>query len=139
MVDGVDIVLDASDNFPTRFALNRVCVERRKPLVSGAGIRLEGQVTVFRPDQEDQPCYRCLYHEDATDMEENCSRIGVLAPVVGVIGSMQALETIKIILGIGDSLAGRLLLFDGKRGEWQTLKLPRDPACPVCGDAASTR
>lgn len=135
-VGEVDLVLEASDNFPTRFAVNRACVRQKKPLVSGAGIRLEGQITVFRPDLENQPCYRCLYNEDATDMEENCSRIGVLAPVVGVIGSMQALEAIKIILDIGEGLAGRLMLFDASRSEWQTLKLPKDPACPVCGDGA---
>lgn len=135
-VGKVDLVLEASDNFPTRFAVNRACVKQRKPLVSGAGIRLEGQITVFRPDLDNQPCYRCLYNDQARDLEENCSRVGVLAPVVGIIGAMQALETIKIIVGIGQSLAGRLLLFDASLAEWQSLKLRKDPACPVCGTAA---
>lgn len=137
-VGKVDLVLEASDNFPTRFAVNRACVKQRKPLVSGAGIRLEGQITVFRPDLDNQPCYRCLYNDQARDMEENCSRVGVLAPVVGIIGAMQALEAIKLIVGIGQSLAGRLLLFDAARSEWQTLKLRKDPACPVCGTAATS-
>ncbi|HLA75759.1 MAG TPA: HesA/MoeB/ThiF family protein [Gammaproteobacteria bacterium] len=126
-----DVIVDASDNFPTRFALNAACVQARKPLVSGAAIRMEGQVAVFRADLPDSPCYRCLYHEQA-ETEGGCAQLGVLAPLLGVIGSVQAIETIKLLLGIGTTLASRLLLFDALHMEWRSLKLHKDPACPVC-------
>jgi adenylyltransferase/sulfurtransferase len=126
-----DVVLDCSDNFATRFAVNDACVRARTPLVSGAAIRLEGQVAVFRPDRPDSPCYRCLY-KDETELGETCTQTGVLAPLVGVVGSIQALEAMKVLLELGTTLIGRLLLFDAERLEWRTLILRKDPACPVC-------
>lgn len=128
-----DVVVDASDNFTTRFAINRSCVAQRKPLVSGAAIRMEGQVAVFDSRQSHSPCYQCLYTE-GEDAEANCARNGVMAPLVGIIGSVQAMETIKLISGIGSTLTGRLLLLDASSMQWRELKLPRDPACPVCGN-----
>lgn len=131
-VEEADVVADCSDNFATRFALNAACVKARKPLVSGAAIRMQGQLSVFMPAQSGGPCYRCLYPEQGEE-ENRCSETGVLAPVVGVIGSLQAVETIKCLLGKETVLSGRLLLFDALRMEWQSIKLRRDPACPVCG------
>ena len=130
-----DVVLDCSDNFTTRFDINRACHQRGTPLVSGAAVRFEGQLSVFDSRTEDSPCYRCLYAE-GDEEAETCSENGVLSPVVGIIGAMQALEAIKLILSIGTSLSGRLLLFDGLAMEWRTLNLPRDPICPVCGSKA---
>ncbi len=127
-----DVVVDASDNFPTRFALNAACVQYAKPLVSGAAIRMEAQISVFTNDHVDSPCYRCLY-KDEPGPADACSQSGVLGPLVGVIGSMQALETLKLLSGIGTSLGGRLLLLDAQQLEWRTLRLRRDPSCPVCG------
>ncbi|WP_339856425.1 molybdopterin-synthase adenylyltransferase MoeB [Pseudohongiella acticola] len=132
----VDLVVDACDNFSTRFAINAVCVKHKVALVSGAAIRLEGQVAVFDSRQPDSPCYQCLY-QDGDDEQMSCARNGVLAPVVGVIGSMQALEAIKVLSGMGKSLCGRLLLFDAMSSTWRELRLPRDPACKVCGAGAS--
>jgi adenylyltransferase/sulfurtransferase len=126
-----DVVVDASDNFATRFALNTACVAAGKPLVSGAAIRMEAQVTVF-PGTPGGPCYRCLYPEDGT-VDETCSANGVLAPLVGIIGSLQAVETIKLLTGAGTPLVGRLLLLDALDMEWRSLKLGPDPQCPVCG------
>ncbi len=131
-VQHADVVADASDNFATRFALNAACVRAKKPLVSGAAIRMEGQVAVFDLRRADSPCYRCLYR-DGPGGEEGCTALGVLAPVPGIIGSIQAVEVIKLLLGIGDSLNGRLLLLDALSMEWRTVKLRKDPACPVCG------
>lgn len=128
-----DVVVDASDNFTTRFAINRSCVKLRKPLVSGAAIRLEGQVTVFDSRQSQSPCYQCLYTE-GDDEEANCARNGVMAPLVGIIGSVQAMETIKLISQVGTTLAGRLLLLDAATMQWREMRLPRDPACPVCSN-----
>lgn len=133
-VRAADVVVDASDNFETRFALNAACVRNRTPLVSGAAIRMEGQVTVFHNERSDAPCYRCLYR-DEDDEGDTCSLTGVLAPVVGIIGTVQATEVLKVLLGIGDTLNGRLLLLDALNMEWRTLKLRKDPACPVCGTA----
>ena len=127
-----DVVVDASDNLPTRLAINAACVRVKVPLVSGAAIRLEGQVLVWRPGGEGA-CYRCLYR-DAAMNPETCAQTGVLAPVVGVIGSVQAVEAIKVLTGLGEPLDGRLLLLDAARMEWRTIKARRDPACPVCGD-----
>ena len=129
-VDGVDIVLDCSDNFPTRFEVNRYCVETRTALVSGAAIRLEGQIMNYQPNVEG-PCYQCLYTQ-VYENAETCEMEGVLGPVVGVIGTMQALQTLLILTGQGEPLIGRLLLLDAASMEWQGVKLPRNPACPVC-------
>ena len=130
-----DAVVDCSDNFATRFALNRGCVANKTPLISGAAIRLEGQVAVFRPERADSPCYRCLY-KDMDELGESCSQTGVLAPLVGIIGSIQATETIKVLLDIGETLTGRLLVLDALSMEWRSIKLRKDPDCPVCGSAA---
>lgn len=132
LVRQADVVLDCSDNFPTRHALNRACVAARKPLVSGAGIRFDGQVAVFDLRRPDAPCYHCLFAEDSRSAEERCATMGVFAPLVGVIGTLQALEAIKLIAGIGESLAGRLLLFDALATRWHEVRLARDPHCPVC-------
>lgn len=131
-VAGVDLVIDGSDNFETRFAVNAACVAERKPLVSGAAIRAEGQLSVFRADLGEGPCYRCLYTESGST-DETCAGNGVLAPVVGIIGSLQALEAIKVLTGLGEPLHGRLLVFDGMTLEFREMKLRRDPGCPVCG------
>ncbi len=127
-----DVVLDCSDNFPTRFALNETCVRTGTALVSGAAIRLEGQLSTFLPARPESPCYRCLY-ADGDEMAETCAQEGILAPVVGVIGTLQALEGIKVLLGMGDTLCGRLLLFDAMALEWRTIRLRKNPNCPVCG------
>ena len=132
---GADVVLDCSDNFATRHALNRACVAARKPLVSGAGIRFDGQVAVFDLRREDAPCYHCLFAEDARAEEERCATMGVFAPLVGIIGTFQALEAIKLVAGVGDTLAGRLMLFDALASRWHEVRLARDPHCAVCGAA----
>jgi len=131
-----DVIVDASDNFTTRYLLNEMSVATRTPLVSGAAIQMDGQVTVFRPDLDAQPCYRCLYR-DGTETEQTCSENGILAPLVGIIGSIQALETIKVLTATGKDLSGRLMILDGRSMEWRTLKLKRDPACPVCSSRQS--
>jgi adenylyltransferase/sulfurtransferase len=125
-----DVVLDCSDNFPTRFTVNEACVKEKTPLVSGAAIRMEGQATTFLHDGE-SPCYRCLYRDEGAEYE-TCAAEGILAPVVGVIGTIQAVEAIKVLVGTGETLNGRLLLFDSNAMEFQTVRLPRDPECPVC-------
>jgi adenylyltransferase/sulfurtransferase len=130
-VEQADVVLDCSDNFVTRFAVNAACVKHTTPLVSGAAVRLEGQLAVFLPGRENSPCYSCLYRE-GEDEDQTCSENGVLSPIVGIIGSMQALEAIKVILQIGETLSDRLVVFDGMTHVWRTLKIPRDPDCPVC-------
>ena len=127
-----DVVLDCSDNFDTRFAVNQACVTHRTPLVSGAAIRMEGQVAVFDSRTGNSPCYHCLYKE-GEEHDQTCSGNGVLSPVVGIIGSLQALEAIKVILSMGKTLAGRLVIFDGLTHEWRTLSLRQDPDCAVCG------
>jgi adenylyltransferase/sulfurtransferase len=126
-----DVVLDCSDNFSTRFAINNACVRHRTPLVSGAAIRFEGQVTVFTPGQNNSPCYNCLYSSDGEELQ-NCATNGVIAPITGIIGSIQALEAMKLIMKIGDALTGRLLLLDGLTMEWNTMKLRKNPNCPTC-------
>lgn len=125
-----DLVIDGSDNFATRFAVNDACVANHTPLVSGAAIRTEGQISVFS-GQPGDPCYRCLYG-NAGELDETCSQNGVLAPLVGIIGSMQAVEAIKVLSGIGTPLIGRLMLLDAMHMEWRTVKLKADPKCPVC-------
>ncbi len=135
-VQAADVVIDCSDNFPTRFAVNRACVAAKKPLVSGAVVRFEGQVGVFRADRSDSPCYACLYRDTGSDEGDLCSQFGVLAPVAGTIGALQATETLKVLLDIGETLAGRLLVLDALHMEWRTVRLRKDPACPVCGTGA---
>lgn len=126
-----DVVLECSDNFASRFALNCACVSEQRPLVSGAAIRLEGQVAVFDARQADAPCYQCLYGE-ADEQSLTCSESGVLAPLVGIIGSMQALEAIKVLSGLGAPLLGKLLMFDAMSSDWRSLRLKKDPACGCC-------
>ncbi|MDI1230454.1 MAG: molybdopterin-synthase adenylyltransferase MoeB [Methylobacter sp.] len=126
-----DVVLDCSDNFSTRFAINSACVKQQTPLVSGAAIRFEGQVTVFTPGKNDSPCYNCLYHNDGEELQ-NCATNGVIAPITGIVGSIQALEAMKLIMNIGEALTGRLLLLDGLTMEWNTMKLRKNPDCPTC-------
>jgi adenylyltransferase/sulfurtransferase len=127
----VDILIDASDNFVTRFAINAASVATGTPLVSGAAIRMEGQLSVFIPGHNNSPCYRCLYRE-GDEPDQTCADNGVLAPIVGIIGTLQALETLKLLLDIGETLCGRVLIFDGLYHEWRSIKLSRDPGCPVC-------
>jgi len=132
-IAAVDIVIDCSDNFRTRFALNAACWQQQVPLVSGAAIRSEGQLMVIDPRVADSPCYRCLYDDAVQDEQLSCSQNGVLAPIVGVIGAMQALEVIKVLAQYGESAVGKLLIFDGKALEWRRLRLRKDSTCPVCG------
>ena len=132
LVPQVDLVIDGCDNFATRFAVNRTCVKHRKPLVSGAAIRFEGQISVFPNNGEDFPCYQCLYKKDEGEEEQTCSENGVLAPVVGLIGSIQAIEAIKVLLNIGDTLQGKLMVIDSMTMDIRTIKLKKDPACPAC-------
>ncbi len=127
-----DVVIDASDNFATRHAVNRACVAARKPLVSGAAVRFDGQVAVFDLQRDDAPCYHCLFPEGGDADEVRCAENGVFAPLVGIIGSMQAAEALKLIVACGTSLNGKLLLLDSLAMEWRTLRLKRDPACAVC-------
>jgi adenylyltransferase/sulfurtransferase len=133
LVARADVVLDCSDNFATRHALNRACVAHRKPLVSGAGIRFDGQVAVFDLRRDDAPCYHCLFAEEGGVEEERCATMGVFAPLVGVVGTMQAMEAIKLVTGVGETLAGRLMLFDALASRWHEVRLARDPECSVCG------
>lgn len=131
-VAAVDLVLDCSDNFATREAVNAACVRAGKPLVSGAAIRLEGQLSVFDPRRADSPCYHCLYGH-GSEAELTCSEAGVVGPLVGVVGSLQALEALKLLAGFGEPLVGRLLLIDALGSRFRELKVRRDPECPVCG------
>jgi len=130
-VQQADIVLDGSDNFATRFAVNQACVNHHVPLVSGAAIRMEGQVAVFMNNGHDSPCYHCLYKDEGKE-EIRCSETGVLAPVVGIIGSLQATEAIKILAGVKENLSGSVLIMDALHQDWRRLKLAKDPKCPVC-------
>jgi len=130
-VQACDLVLDCTDNFATRFAINKACVKAGVPLVSGAAIRGEGQLAVFDTRQPDAPCYQCLYPDQGND-ELTCSEAGVIGPLVGIIGACQAMEAIKMLAGVGQPLTGRLLVLDAWRMDWRELKLTRDPECPVC-------
>jgi adenylyltransferase/sulfurtransferase len=130
-VAAASVVIDCSDNFATRFALNRASVAAGVPLVSGAAIRGEGQLSVYDPRDASSPCYHCLYPEQGNE-ELTCSQAGVIGPLVGMIGATQAMEAIKVIAGVGKPLVGRLLLLDAWRMEWREMKLARDPGCPVC-------
>ncbi|MGV8918736.1 MAG: molybdopterin-synthase adenylyltransferase MoeB [Pseudomonas sp.] len=131
-VAAVDVVLDCSDNFGTREAVNAACVAARKPLVSGAAIRLEGQLSVFDPRREESPCYHCLYGH-GSEAELTCSEAGVVGPLVGLVGSLQALEALKLLAGFGEPLVGRLMLIDALTSRFRELKVKRDPGCSVCG------
>ena len=131
LLNRVDLVIDATDNFTTRFELNDACWRCGTPLVSGAAIRWEGQVAVFDPRDATSPCYRCLY-ADGSGEALNCAENGVIAPLVGVVGAMQAMEAVKLITGVGDPLTGRVLYYDAKRGEWRAFKLAQRSGCPTC-------
>ncbi len=130
-----DVVIDCSDNFKTRYTLNRICVKLKKPLVSGAAIGFEGQLTVFDMRSDESPCYHCLFPDSGSDEEMRCAENGVFSPLVGMIGTAQAAEAMKLMAGIGQSLQGRLLLLDVLSMEWRTIKLNRDPACKVCSNS----
>jgi molybdopterin/thiamine biosynthesis adenylyltransferase len=138
LVSTADVVVDATDNFATRHAINRACVRYHKPLVSGAGVRFDGQVAVFDLRRDDSPCYHCLFPEEGDLEEMRCAVMGVFAPLVGIIGSMQAAETLKLIMGVGEPLQGRLLLLDVLAMQTRTVKLSKDAACKVCGDGRTT-
>jgi len=127
------VVLDCSDNYATRHAVNAACIRHGKPLVAGAVIRFDGQVMVFDPRDPESPCYACMFTPEAEFEEVQCSTMGVFAPLVGVIGAMQAAEALKLISGAAPAMTGRLLMLDGRTMEWNTMKVPRDPACVVCG------
>ena len=127
-----DVVLDCSDNFATRHAVNRACVAHRKPLVSGAAIRFDAQVMVFDLRERDAPCYACLFPEDAQVEEVQCSQMGVFAPLTGMVGAIQAMEAMKLVVGAGESWSGRLLLIDASAADWRTVRVSKDPGCRVC-------
>ncbi len=129
----VDIVVDCCDNFATRHAVNRACVEHRTPLVSGAAIRFDGQVAVFDRRDPASPCYHCLFGEGEALEETRCAVMGVFAPIVGIVGATQAAEALKVLAGVGESLAGRLLLLDALSMRWREVRVTRDPVCAVCG------
>ena len=133
LLPGADVLLDCSDNFATRHTLNRASVRHRVPLVSGAAIRFDGQLAVYDPRQPASPCYACVFPEAQAPEETRCATLGVLAPLVGLVGSMQAAEALKLLSGMGSNLVGRLLLLDALRSDFQPLQLVRDPICLVCG------
>jgi molybdopterin/thiamine biosynthesis adenylyltransferase len=133
LVPTVHVVVDCCDNFATRQAVNAACVKHKVPLVSGAAIRMDGQLAVYDARHEASPCYACIFPPDHAPEEVRCSTMGVLAPLVGVIGTMQAMETVKLITGIGSRLTGRLQMLDGRGMEWNEMRLQRNPNCPVCG------
>ena len=133
LVGQADVVLDCCDNFATRQAVNAACVRHGRPLVSGAAIRFDAQIAVFDPRDPASPCYACLFPPDSAPEEVRCATMGVLAPLVGVVGSLQAIEALKLLSGSGTSLAGRLLMLDARQLEWTTLRVRRQAQCPVCG------
>ncbi|NMM06193.1 molybdopterin-synthase adenylyltransferase MoeB [Polaromonas sp.] len=132
LVPGTDLVLDCTDNFVTRHAINRACVKHCKPLVSGAAIRFDGQITVYDPRSAQSPCYSCVFPELDLPEETRCATMGVFAPLVGIVGTVQAAEALKLLCDIGQALTGRLLMLDGRSLAWNEMKLIRNPACPVC-------
>ena len=132
LIKDVDIVLDGTDNFESRFEINKACVEFQKPLVSAAVIRLEGQISVFKGYEKDQPCYQCLYSQEGSG-RENCVENGVLAPVAGLIGTIQALQAIKVLLNLGEQLCGVLMLVDALDLSFRKVKIVKDSECPICG------
>ncbi len=135
LVPQASVVLDCSDNFTTRHAVNAACVRHHKPLVSGAAVRFDGQISVYDSRDGTSPCYACVFPPDADFEEVRCATMGVFAPLVGIIGTLQAAEALKLLSGVGRSLAGRLLMLDGRAMEWTELTLPRHARCPVCGSA----
>jgi molybdopterin/thiamine biosynthesis adenylyltransferase len=135
LVAQADVVLDCCDNFATRHAINVACVAHKKPLVSGAAIRFDGQISVYDPRNEDSPCYACVFPKEATFEETRCATMGVFAPLVGIIGTMQAAEALKLISGAGRPLTGRLLMLDGRAMEFTEIRMGRHAGCPVCGMA----
>jgi molybdopterin/thiamine biosynthesis adenylyltransferase len=137
-VQGADVVIDCSDNFQTRQAVNRACVAHRKPLVSGAAIGFDGQVSVYDLRQAGAPCYACIFPPEATFEEVRCATMGVFAPLVGIIGTVQAAEALKLLVGIGQSLAGRLQMLDARAMEWTEIRMARQPGCTVCGAQPTT-
>ncbi len=139
LVDEADVVLDCSDNFATRQAVNAACVNHAKPLVSGAAIGFDGQISVYDTRDAAAPCYACLFPPEATFDEANCATMGVFAPLVGIIGSMQASEAVRLLAGVGSSLAGRLQLLDGRTMEWNEMRAPRNPGCKICGTRLQQR
>jgi molybdopterin/thiamine biosynthesis adenylyltransferase len=139
LVATADVVLDCTDNFATRHAINRACVHHRKPLVSGAAIRFDGQVSVYDLRRDDSPCYHCLFPEGEEVEEVRCAVMGVFAPLTGIIGTMQAAEALKLVAGIGESLTGRLLLLDTLEMEWRSVRFRKDAGCAVCGPTQAGR
>ena len=135
LVREADVVLDGSDNFATRHAVNRACVAHRKPLVSGAAVRFDGQISVFDLRRDDAPCYACLFPEGGESEDMPCSIMGVFAPLTGIVGTIQAAETLKLLAGTGELLAGRVMLLDALTMQIRTIRLKKDPACAVCGNA----
>lgn len=135
LVRDVQVVVDCCDNFSTRQAVNAACVKHRVPLVSGAAIRMDGQLAVYDPRDVASPCYACVFAPDTAPEEAQCATLGVLAPLVGVIGTLQAMEAVKLLSGMGSRLTGQLQLLDGRDLAWNTLRLQRNPHCPVCGEA----
>ena len=133
LVRDADVVIDCSDNFVTRHAVNAACVSHRKPLVAGAAIGFDGQVSVYDVRQPGTPCYACVFPAEATFEEVQCATMGVFAPLVGIIGSVQAAEALKLLAGVGASLAGRLQMLDARTMEWTEIRMQRSAACPVCG------
>jgi adenylyltransferase/sulfurtransferase len=138
LVAAADVVLDGCDNFATRHAVNRACVKLRKPLVSGAGVRFDGQIAVFDMRSPQSPCYHCLFPEHGENEDVRCAVMGVFAPLVGIIGAMQAAEALKLLAAIGTPLTGRLLLLDALAMEWRSMRLAKDPACAVCSIPAAS-
>jgi len=132
LVASADVVLDCSDNFKTRHAVNAACVRHGKPLVAGAAIRFDGQISVYDVRQPECPCYACLFPPDAGFEDVACSTMGVFAPLVGLVGSLQAAEALKLLAGVGSSLAGRLQMVDARTMEWSEIRVRRSPDCPVC-------
>ena len=132
LVAQANVVIDCSDNFATRYMLNRLCVKFKKPLVSGAALGFEGQITVYDMRSDASPCYHCLFPDNGEDTDLRCATNGVFAPLVGMVGTAQAAEALKLLMGIGESLQGRLLLLDALAMEWRTIKLSKDPACIAC-------
>jgi molybdopterin/thiamine biosynthesis adenylyltransferase len=137
LVQQADVVVDCCDNFATRHAVNRACVRHSKPLVAGAAIRFDGQLSVFDPRDAKSPCYACVFPPSQDFEETRCATMGVFAPLVGVIGAMQAAEALKLLAGAGTPLVGRLQMLDGRSMEWNEVRIGRNPTCPVCGDSSS--
>jgi molybdopterin/thiamine biosynthesis adenylyltransferase len=137
LVAQADVVLDCTDNFTTRHAINHACFAQGKPLVSGAAIRMDGQLSVYDPRDTASPCYACVFPQTAGLEETRCATMGVFAPLVGIVGTMQAAEALKIASGIGSAMAGRLLMLDGRRMEWTDIRLPRLSSCPVCANRST--